>query len=529
MISAKAVTSLEKVIATQEPDCRQITDLSRLKNEKLNFQIIFMSDIDTDIKAEINSDLSYNIYSVNDVPVTLAAFDYADDYVISKQSGMYPDYLVPFKGTIKADKSKWYSLWVEITETEKCGNFPFTIKINDAVIKVDIDIINADLPKQEIIYTNWYHADCICDYYNVKQMSDEFWRINYNFIKTAAEHGQNCILTPLFTPPLDTAVGGERTTVQLVRVRKRGKKYLFDFRNLKKWTDMCRSLGIEYFEMSHMFTQWGAKHSPKIIVIDKKGREKKAFGWFTRTYSKDYEDFIKQFGKAIDKFIEKENLSNNVFFHISDEPDVRHLAVYKKRAKLIMEVFGKYPVLDALSDYDFYKAGSVTIPVPNENSIENFVGKVDNLWTYYCCCQCYENEPNRFITMPSLRNRVIGVLAYKYQLKGFLHWGYNFYNSQYSLEHIDPYKVTDAGGKFPSGDAFVVYPAKDGTTYCSLRLKVFYDAFQDLRALNLLESKIGRDNVLKMIGDISFTDYPHDEKWLLGLREAVNNRIKSSD
>jgi hypothetical protein len=41
------------------------------------------------------------------------------------------------------------------------------------------------------------------------------------------------ILTPLFTPPLNTAVGGEKLTVQLVDVEKSNDKYSFGFDNLK--------------------------------------------------------------------------------------------------------------------------------------------------------------------------------------------------------------------------------------------------------------------------------------------------------
>ena len=37
---------------------------------------------------------------------------------------------------------------------------------------------------------------------------------------------------------------------------------------------------------------------------------------------------------------------------------------------------------------------------------------------------------NRFIAMPSGRNRVGGFLLYKYGINGFLHWGFNFYYSQ---------------------------------------------------------------------------------------------------
>ena len=73
--------------------------------------------------------------------------------------------------------------------------------------------------------------------------------------------------------------------------------------------------------------------------------------------------------------------------------------------------------------------------------------------------------------MPSYRNRIAGLLCYKFGLKGFLQWGYNFYNTQLSLETVNPYACTDGGRAFPSGDPFSVYPEGEGCTE-SLRLSV---------------------------------------------------------
>ena len=131
---------------------------------------------------------------------------------------------------------------------------------------------------------------------------------------------------------------------------------------------------------------------------------------------------------------------------------------------------------------------------------------------------------------PSVRNRIIGILLYKYDTKGFLQWGHNFWYTQYSKQAIDPYKVTDAGGSFPSGDSFVVYPGKDGTPLNSLRHLVFADAFQDLRALKLLESRTSREYVLSLLErdldiPLTFRTYPHEQSWLLNLRKTINEEI----
>jgi hypothetical protein len=74
------------------------------------------------------------------------------------------------------------------------------------------------------------------------------------------------ILTPVFTPPLDTAVGGERPTFQLVGIEKKKGEYFFDFTNFRKYVEICLKNGVEAFEISHFFTQWGATSAPKIVA-----------------------------------------------------------------------------------------------------------------------------------------------------------------------------------------------------------------------------------------------------------------------
>ncbi|MEG0578350.1 MAG: DUF4091 domain-containing protein, partial [Niameybacter sp.] len=117
----------------------------------------------------------------------------------------------------------------------------------------------------------------------------------------------------------------------------------------------------------------------------------------------------------------------------------------------------------------------------------------------------------------------------KYDIAGFLQWGYNFYNSQFSKEAINPYCVTDAGSAFPSGDAFLVYPGANGPVE-SIRLKVFTEALYDLRAMQLLASLTSKDHVLRLMEasletPITFSSYPHDATYLLDFRSTLNKEI----
>lgn len=133
------------------------------------------------------------------------------------------------------------------------------------------------------------------------------------------------------------------------------------------------------------------------------------------------------------------------------------------------------------------------------------------------------------MAMPSARNRIIGIQLYKYRIEGFLHWGFNFYNTYLSLSPVDPYAITDGDQSFPSGDPFIVYPTDTGVTE-SIRLVIFHEAMQDLRALQLLEKLTSREYVLNIIDsswnqEITFKQYPKSPEYILQFRRMVNREI----
>ena len=319
--------------------------------------------------------------------------------------------------------------------------------------------------------------------------------------------------------------------LQLVDVAKSGDAYRFGFERLERWVRLCGEIGIRYLEFSHLFTQWGAKCAPKIIA-EEDGVRKKIFGWETDASGEAYRNFLAQFLPELIRFIRAHGLEDRVYFHVSDEPNPSHLEQYRSAVEIVRDYLADFPVIDALSDFEFYEKGLVKNPIPATNHIEPFLEHgVPDLWTYYCCGQ-YKQVSNRFFNMPSARNRILGMQLYKHDIKGFLHWGYNFWYSGLSRKRIDPFKTTDAEFAFPSGDAFVVYPGPQGPIE-SLRLEVFREALQDLRALQLLESRIGRARTLELLEEglqepLTFSRYPRDLEWILQKREAINAKIKAS-
>ena len=243
-----------------------------------------------------------------------------------------------------------------------------------------MEVIPISLPKLTLYHTEWFHCDCLADYYKVSPFSEEHWEILKNFIEVYVKRGGNTILTPVFTPPLDTEVGGERTTVQLVGITESEGKYLFDFNNLERWIALCNEAGIEYFEIAHFFTQWGAGFAPKIMV-KKSGKYIRRFGWDTPAVG-EYTVFLEQFIPALKTFLSEKNLLDKTFFHISDEPREEHIEEYEKARLSVLPYLKDCKIIDALSDYKFYEKGLVDIPVCAINHIEPFIeNKVPHLWS----------------------------------------------------------------------------------------------------------------------------------------------------
>ena len=528
----KILSSLEKIYNEDKMPKSGLKEFTMLKNEKKSFQLAIETEEECEIGLECESSVKdIRIYTVEQVKSDFPMFKKkTDNYYRFSKDGYYPDLLLPLKGKVSAKKGITV-LWLEIDGAmNEVGKHRIDIRIGDRTVGVDVEIIDAELDFKDFIYTCWFHTDCLMSYYKFDVFSDEYWRVTENYLRTAAEYGMTCVLTPLFTPPLDTAVGGERPTVQLVDITLNKGEYSFNFDKLNRWIEMAERCGIRYFEFSHFFTQWGAKKAPKIMVTED-GEYKQLFGWKTKAMSRKYKTFLKAFSAELKKYIEERNLRNRVFFHVSDEPNMSMIFSYKKAAAYIRTLFEGYTVMDALSDYRFYKKGIVTNPIPSNDHIEKFLGNVENLWVYYCSAQNNHNVANRFFCNNSVRTRVIGYQMFKYDIIGFLHWGYNFYYKRLSKGLVNPYEVTDAGKEFPSGDSFMVYPAEDGTAHHSLRLKVFYDALQDMAALNTLQKLSDKKTCLEIIEEngkhnLTFKDYPHDDEWLLRTREAVNKAIK---
>ncbi len=546
MLKVKAISSLEKVFLGDElQNFEELKCIHAAKGERISFQVVVDIVADTTnrggvlIKPAVSAEFK-DITTVDEVGYIPSQFPAdilrSDDDYLTKTPGLFPDVLYPVKNAIS--KARQFSLFtyfitLEIPLDYAIGEHDFVFSVTDTRdesvqdVHVKLDVVDVVMPTSDLLFTQWLHCDSIADYFGVEMMSPAHWELIEQFIKTAAHTGINMILTPLFTPPLDTAVGGERPTMQLVQVCLEDDRFTFDFSLLDRWVDLCHKYGIHHFEMSHLYTQWGVECCPKIMV-NVHGEIKHLFGWHTKADGNEYKAFLSQFLPALTAHLKELGIAENVYFHISDEPSLKReydFDNYKTAKDFISPFIKDFKMIDALSNIEFYDKGLIEIPVCATNHIEPFLEReIKERWCYYCCSQG-EGVGNRFFAMPSYRNRILGVQLYLTNMVGFLQWGYNFYYCAGATQKIDPYVSSDCNLAWPSGDAYSVYPY-EGRAIESIRTKVFFDALQDRMLLLKLEEKIGRESVIKLIDEIAgekidFSHYPRNTHFLIKLHDAV--------
>ena len=544
MFISKLTSSMEKAFPDSYP--RQFPEYKScksLKNMTNSLQLIFL---ETDIslfpkywaEIKLSGDLAplATLREVKYIYSKMTVFpNDIDDQFLRTTPGLYPDLLEPLhhQDHLLVIPGQCSSLWIDIAVPKNypAGDHELVIEVFNGENQLcrqtfSMTVINIILPKSEFPVTQWFHSDCIADYYNVPVFSEKHWKYIENFMKTAAKNGITAILTPVFTPPLDTYIGGERPTVQLVDVNEDEEgKNTFGYKRFDRWVKTAKKCGLVYYEISHLFTQWGAKHAPKIMV-NKNGKPYKKFGWETDSAGPEYAEFLKSFLTSFITHLKELGIDRKCLFHISDEPPINDIDSYKKAKETVSEILKDYTVMDALSNYEFYRTGIVKTPIVATNhGIKDFLEhNVPDMWVYYCC-GTGKGCSNRFFGMPGCRTRSIGYQMYANNAKGFLQWGYNFYFNQNSYDSVNPYQDSNGDMFFPSGDGYSVYPGKNGEALESMRIIQFREGLEDRLLLEMCEKKAGREAVLEIlsqtVGETDFDKSARTAEPILELRKRL--------
>ncbi len=500
------------------------------RNERLSFQVAFRMENETpqEVGVSVSAPSGWTIRTrrVGYVPVrhhnTPVEAHPRDIEGLGHIPGYVPDPLFD-EDTVLLPACETHAFWVTVDPARGAspGGHRIKVSLHPERGPRQAHTVTAKLHdvalkrRRQFPVTHWFYVDSLTDWYGTDMFDRRFWRIVPQYMRNLAEHNLDTIYVPVFTPPLD----GVKRPSQLLRVSRTGRDgYRFDWRDVKRYVDTARASGIRHFEWCHPITQWGAGHA--IRVYEGQGRDEELL-WrpSTGATSSTYRIFLSQYLPALNRFLTRERILKASFFHVSDEPHgSKDLVNYRKARGMLRELAPWMKVMDALTDITYAREGLTDMPIPSIRTALDFVQEGIPSWCYYCCGPRGEFL-NRLMDTPLPKIAMHGFLFYRWPLRGFLHWGYNYWYRSQTRELIDPFSVQD-GHRWPGwayGDTFQVYPGPEGPID-SIRWEVFGESLQDYALLQTL----GVDRSSRILHALKgFDSFPKTEKWRRDVRARL--------
>jgi hypothetical protein len=508
--------------------------LEAARNERFSFQVALRADaqMNVSVAAVGPAGWSIRVRRVGYVPMahhnTPVLSDPLDMDGLGQIPGFAPDPLFD-EQKLLLPKNELHAFWISMAPgTEAApGREAVTVTVTPEEgqgrpvrLKLGVRLHDVVLaPRRDFDVTHWFYNDQLIDWYKTDLFDERYWSIVPAYMRNIAEHGQNVLYVPVFTPPLD----GVKRPSQLLRVTRDGRdRYRFDWRDVRRYIRTARAQGITHFEWCHPFTQWGVRHAIRIYEGQGAG-EKLLWPTDTGATSPTYRRFLEQYLPALKRFLDAEGIRANSFFHVSDEPHGEEmLANYKAARALLRELAPWMACMDAISQIAFAREpGLIDRPVPSISVALQFVAERIPCWCYYCCGP-RDVFLNHLLDTPLPKIAMHGMLFYRWPFKGFLHWGLNYWCESQRRNQIDPFTTSD-GRRWPGwpyGDPFLIYPGPDGPID-SVRWELFGESLQDYALLQAAE--VDRDDPL--LAEIrSFADFPKQAGWRLAVKTRLYAR-----
>ena len=533
--------SLKRVYPNSPCGNATIPPLVTARNARLSFQACFrnLKDCSIRVRATVEGadDLRPQVRRVGYVPLQQLNTDVPLDETdgVGHIPGLAPDPLFPdptahvgpaANGTfwitlsIPADAKVGTREIVVCLTVEDTFRFPGWTGAKPVSVRlpVTIDVRQLVLEKRkDFPATNWISADSIWEYYKIEPFSERFWQLAEAYIKNLVDHNFNTIYSPIFNARHEIL----KRPAQLLRVRRiADDKYEFDFRDVRRWIQLARKNGAEHVEWTHFFTPAPTSgRYPQRIFERWDNLGPLLWAPEISAVSPTYRKFLEQFLPQFKSVLIEEKVLDCSFFHCADEPDGDvQMNDYRKAREMLRELAPWIKVIDAMSEPRFATEGLTEMPIPSIATALLFREAKCPAWAYFCC-----GPRGRFLQRlhdtPLAKMRMAGWLFYKFDAKGFLHWGHNYWFKFCTSEIADPFQDPAVGAwpGLPYGDPFVVYPGADGPID-SIRWEVFAESLQDYAVLQ--SANIRSDDPL--FADFkNYEDFPKSAQWIQAAIQKV--------
>lgn len=354
-------------------------------------------------------------------------------------------------------------------------------------IPIRLHVWPFNLPASPTLHhSEWFAHNTLADYYHLEPWSAAHWAWIRRAAADMSRHKQDTINTPF---------------ADLVRVIQRNQGQLdFDFSRLDRWLDIFQSAGVPWIEGAPVARRSGVWQSPFIYTrwSPEDGAGKPVFPSPQAVSEARFERYVEALLKAVHAHLRQMGLARRYVQHVADEPVAANIASWRSIAAKVRRWLPDVPRIDAVMAEGLEDCCEIRVPQIQTIQAPAHLRPPKQMWSYVCL-EPQGFYPNRFIDYPSIRNRIIFWLSWTLNLKGFLHWGYNYWHVWNGVPVNVPLSPwMDAAGAshyctdkhpLPAGDPHVVYPGRQSLC-SSIRWETVRKGFEDYELLGRLASEI---------------------------------------
>ncbi len=482
-----AVSDLDQVFKDgyNLPLRRDSVKMSGIRNEILSGQCVFKSnklleDVTVVLSSMSNSGSGYDIPDENvtwnfvgSIPLSENAPNQLNDVLVRKAPAHFPDYLMENK-QLDVEKGVYQAVWltVEVPKTAPAGKYiaSLTVKCSsmEQSIPFELEVFPLTLPDdRHLKVTEWYSTRNFEKLHGIKEKYSKDW---FNMLGIYADnlvsHRQNIFQVPMNSIEISQQKNGE---------------LIFDFTRFDQIAQVFWDTGkMDYLETGEL-ARFGEKvwfstdiHFKDFQVYDLEKEEQ---------ITMDGMDVIPSLLPAFENHLRSKGWLEKTLFHVKDEPTLRNVTAWKETSKIIHKYAPDLVRIDALETTHLFDDIEIAVP-----KLDYLAGWLDTyqeaarqgteLWFYTVGIYQARSYPNKTIDMPLIDNRILHWLNYRYDLTGFLHWGWNQWTDN-PFEEVGMH----------IGDGWHVYPSEKGVMN-SLRWEQMRNGIQDYEYFWLLENRI---------------------------------------
>jgi hypothetical protein len=466
------------------------------------------------------------------VPIEHNTYYTPDEELICKAPAEVPDVLLA-DDTIALAADRTQSIWVSVYVPMDTQAGPYTgaveVDADGQVISVPITVHVHDfaVPEERHLYvTNWFSDGNVCAPVGAERGSDEHYRMLGVYAANMGTHRQNVFWVPW----------------RLIAVTRDADGALsFDYAKFDRYIETFLSAGVDGRIELHATAHRGEGgwSSPDVIPVTIQAKDA-ASG---ESVSLPPEQGLGPLLADLERHLEERGWLERAMIHISDEPHLGNIDGWRKASAFVHQYAPRIKRIEAIETRNFHDA--LEVWVPKLSHLRNWYPWFDDarkrgneMW-YYICCHPTGLYPNRFLDYSLAKVRLLHWINYRYDLPGYLHWGFNFWKG-------DPFAAPDKG--LPPGDRNIVYPGPADNPYSlldSIRWEVQRDSIEDFEYLWLLEHCHAQ--VRERLGDPAkdldasarsrelcgklvrtFTDYEKDPAGIASVRDQLTREIESA-